>query len=153
MCSWQPLALQMKQLQLLLGKLNFVCTPLPVGWIFLQRLSFAAYFAGRWCAWPQRWVDAGFTKNLALLELFPLVVAVEIWGFPLYNKSVQFHSDNMTKLCGHLFRVLWPHLPGQHMLKCGCSGFGQSGWLVTCSGESNRRDLFLWFIGNLLKWG
>lgn len=29
--------------------------------------------AGRWCAtaWPQCWVDAGFTKNLTLLGLFP----------------------------------------------------------------------------------
>lgn len=47
-------------------------------------------------AWPQLWVDAGFTKNLTLLELFPLVVVVEIWDLLLYNKSVQFHSDNMV---------------------------------------------------------
>lgn len=43
--------------------------------------GFGAFFQGQWSAgpWPQSWVDAGFTKNIVLLELFPVVLAVELW--------------------------------------------------------------------------
>lgn len=35
--------------------------------------GFGAFFQGKWSAalWPQSWIDAGFTRNLVLLELFP----------------------------------------------------------------------------------
>ncbi|XP_041429517.1 uncharacterized protein LOC121397210 isoform X1 [Xenopus laevis] len=150
--------LTLRQLQSLLGKLNFTCRVIPMGRVFSRGLSlatagvqqphhfirlnkghkadlevwltflqeyngrsywlsdpksnrdldlftdasgalgFGAYFKGAWCAapWPQHWVAARSTVNLNLLELFPIVVAVEIWGRQLANNSVVFHSDNMS---------------------------------------------------------
>lgn len=61
-------------------------------------VGFGAVLGSEWCAgeWPQSWWDAGLCRNLALLELFPIVVAVEIWGSFLSNKRVCFFSDNMA---------------------------------------------------------
>ncbi|KAM9308277.1 uncharacterized protein PAF06_012463 [Gastrophryne carolinensis] len=148
----------LRQLQSVLGKLNFACKVLPMGRVFSRRLSlatagvkeahhfirltgglkedlrmwvsflssfngrvywldpvrenrevglftdaagstgFGAYFAGRWCAapWPERVRSSSDIRNLALLELFPVVVALAFWGEDLQNKSVLFHSDNMA---------------------------------------------------------
>ncbi|KAM9302167.1 uncharacterized protein PAF06_015443 [Gastrophryne carolinensis] len=148
----------LRQLQSVLGKLNFACKVLPMGRVFSRRLSlatagvkeahhfirltgglkedlrmwvsflssfnglvywldpvrenrevglftdaagstgFGAYFAGRWCAapWPERVRSSSHIRNLALLELFPVVVALALWGEDLQNKSVLFHSDNMA---------------------------------------------------------
>lgn len=60
-------------------------------------LGFGAILEKDWCAeaWPLSWREAGFCRNLTLLELFPIVVAVEIWGDRLSNKKVCFWSDNM----------------------------------------------------------
>ncbi|KAM9330745.1 LOW QUALITY PROTEIN: uncharacterized protein PAF06_017672 [Gastrophryne carolinensis] len=147
----------LRQLQSVLGKLNFACKVLPMGRVFSRRLSlatagvrephhfirlsaamkedirmwitflrsfdglaywldpvrandelelftdaagsvgFGAYW-GRWCAgpWPGRWRDSDLVRNLAFLELFPLVVAVTLWGEVLRNKAVCFRSDNMS---------------------------------------------------------
>lgn len=59
--------------------------------------GFGAFFQGRWSAgpWPQSWVQEGFTKNLVLLELFPVVLAVELWGASFRDLKVRFHGDNM----------------------------------------------------------
>ncbi|KAM9324247.1 LOW QUALITY PROTEIN: uncharacterized protein PAF06_000260 [Gastrophryne carolinensis] len=147
----------LRQLQSVLGKLNFACKVLPIGRVF-SRLSlatagikeahhfirltgglkedlrmwvsflssfnglvywldpvrenrevglftdaagstgFGAYFAGRWCAapWPERVRSSSDIRDLALLELFLVVVALALWGEDLQNKSVLFHSDNMA---------------------------------------------------------
>lgn len=60
-------------------------------------VGFGAYFLGNWCAerWPQSWKDLGLVRNLAFLELFPIVVAVDIWGEQLRNRKVRFMCDNM----------------------------------------------------------
>ena len=34
-------------------------------------------------------------KNLVLLELFPVVVALELWGTVFSNKKVCLHCDNL----------------------------------------------------------
>ncbi|XP_031749215.1 uncharacterized protein LOC116407638 [Xenopus tropicalis] len=148
----------LKQLQSLLGKLNFACRIIPMGRVFSRSLSmatagirhphhfirlnsehkadlavwstflqdfngkvywpeevvenpeislftdaagatgFGAYLSGKWCAagWPQEWATRNLTGNLAFLELFPIIVAVELWGRELSNKSVLFRSDNMA---------------------------------------------------------
>ena len=59
--------------------------------------GFGAYFQGQWSAgsWPQAWLEAGFTKNLVLSELFPVVLAVELWGAAFRDRKVRFHGDNM----------------------------------------------------------
>ncbi|KAM9324652.1 uncharacterized protein PAF06_000727 [Gastrophryne carolinensis] len=148
----------LRQLQSVLGKLNFACKVLPMGRVFSRWLSlttagirephhfirltrelkddlrmwvsflrlfnglvywldpvrgnrevglftdtagstgFGAYFAGRWCAanWPERLRSSLRIRNLALLEMFPVVVALALWGEELQNRSVMFHSDNMA---------------------------------------------------------
>ncbi|KAM3934863.1 uncharacterized protein RB166_002258 [Leptodactylus fuscus] len=149
--------LMLRELQSLLGKLNFGCRILPMGRIFCRRLAaatcgvsiphhyvrlgrdlrndlavwdsflgnyngrslilegvlesvdmelftdaaggigFGAYCKGRWCvgSWPQLWVDRGWTRNLALLELFPIVVAFSVWGDSFRNKKIRLHCDNL----------------------------------------------------------
>ncbi|KAG9463655.1 hypothetical protein GDO78_021355 [Eleutherodactylus coqui] len=35
-----------------------------------------------------------WTKNITLLEFFPLVVALEVWGTDLVDRRIYFWSDN-----------------------------------------------------------
>ena len=42
------------------------------------------------------WCDAGITENITFLELFPIVVALYIWGDQLKNKKIKFFCDNMS---------------------------------------------------------
>ncbi|CAN2388360.1 RNA-mediated [Pristimantis euphronides] len=60
-------------------------------------MGYGAFLGGKWSAesWPARWVADGLVRNLALLELFPIVVAVELWGDRFRNSKVRFHCDNM----------------------------------------------------------
>lgn len=44
--------------------------------------------------WAAEWREAGFLKNLVLLELFPVVVALLLWGDLFSNKKVRLHCDN-----------------------------------------------------------
>ncbi|XP_066431505.1 uncharacterized protein [Eleutherodactylus coqui] len=59
--------------------------------------GFGAYFQGRWCAgeWPEQWKQEGLVRNLVLLELFPIVVAITLWGNHFRDRKVRFHCDNM----------------------------------------------------------
>ncbi|KAM4694365.1 LOW QUALITY PROTEIN: uncharacterized protein O3C94_004839 [Discoglossus pictus] len=60
--------------------------------------GFGAYFRDKWCAaaWPEKWIEAGLTKNLAFLELFPIIVSVCMCGEDLKDRHVIFFSDNMA---------------------------------------------------------
>ncbi|XP_040273667.1 uncharacterized protein LOC120989530 [Bufo bufo] len=148
---------QLRRVQSVLGKLNFACRILPMGWVFCRCLalvtagvtapfhylripaavkadlavweSFLLEYNGRsiwmgaaissadldlfsdasgWCgyavycrwqwsaeAWPVEWKQADFLSNLVLLELFPIVLATELWGDWLRNRRVRFYCDNM----------------------------------------------------------
>ncbi|CAJ0933131.1 unnamed protein product [Ranitomeya imitator] len=68
-------------------------------------VGFGVIFHDQWCAerWPDNWFMNGWTRNLTLLELFPLVVAVVIWGEQLRNKHTCFWSDNESVV--HVFFV------------------------------------------------
>lgn len=59
--------------------------------------GFGAILGSRWCcqAWLQVWRDRGFCSNLVLLELFPILVVLELWGYSLANQRVCFWTDNM----------------------------------------------------------
>ncbi len=62
-------------------------------------LGFGVYFKGHWsyAAWPGSWHDrGGFTRDITMLEMFPVLVAVHIWGSELRNKKILFHCDNMA---------------------------------------------------------
>ncbi|XP_071118310.1 uncharacterized protein [Haliotis cracherodii] len=57
-----------------------------------------AYMQGKWFngAWPPQWVTDGTTRDLTLLELFPITLAIQIWGKQLANKKVLFYCDNQA---------------------------------------------------------
>lgn len=59
-------------------------------------LGYGAFYNGHWSAehWPDLWFQKGFTKNIVLLELFPVLVAICIWGEHFRNRRILLHSDN-----------------------------------------------------------
>ncbi|MES9881411.1 MAG: reverse transcriptase domain-containing protein [Sedimenticola sp.] len=61
-------------------------------------LGFGIYFGGKWAyaPWPEEWHDKGFTRDITVLELFPLLVSLYIWGSHLQNKKILFRCDNMA---------------------------------------------------------
>lgn len=61
-------------------------------------LGFGIFFQGHWCqaSWPKDWHDSGITHDITVLELFPIVVAMFIWGLELRNKKIRFNCDNIA---------------------------------------------------------
>ena len=61
-----------------------------------EGLGFGIYFAGAWaCAkWPDDWHTSGYTADITVLELFPIMIALFIWGEQLRDKKIWFRSDN-----------------------------------------------------------
>lgn len=60
-------------------------------------VGFGAILGNEWCAgeWPSSWQTSGLCRNLTLLELFPIIVALELWSPILANKQVCFYTDNL----------------------------------------------------------
>ena len=52
----------------------------------------AAVYCSNWVngAWPSTWAN----QTIALLELYPVLLALEIWGSHLANRSILLLSDN-----------------------------------------------------------
>lgn len=42
------------------------------------------------------WDDSWRGQNITLLELYPIVIAIHIWGTILSNKCIYFHTDNIA---------------------------------------------------------
>lgn len=63
-----------------------------------EGLGFGIFYRGRWCQekWPDSWHALGFTSDITFLELFPIVVAIFIWGKELINKKIKFCCDNLA---------------------------------------------------------
>ena len=61
-------------------------------------LGFGAVFGHKWTygIWPQSWHDKEITKDITVLELFPILVCLLVWGRMLKNKKLLFHSDNQS---------------------------------------------------------
>ena len=61
-----------------------------------QGLGFGIYCRGHWtCAkWPESWHSEGITKDITVLELFPILVALFIWGPCFCNMKIRFNCDN-----------------------------------------------------------
>ena len=57
-------------------------------------LGFGAVLGASWVygAWSPQWVS----QNITLLELYPIVLAVQIWGNRLTNGRIIFHTDNQA---------------------------------------------------------
>ena len=60
--------------------------------------GFGIYFIGQWssAAWLTLWHEMGLTNDITLLKLFPIIVAIRIWGNDLRNKKIRFFCDNMS---------------------------------------------------------
>lgn len=59
-------------------------------------VGFGIWFQGRWCQdkWPTEWHTLGITSDITCLELFPIVVAVVVFGDHLVNKKIRINCDN-----------------------------------------------------------
>ena len=59
-------------------------------------IGFGLFFQGRWSQgrWPTWVLDKNF--SIAVLELFPIYVAIKLWGQYLANTKVCFRSDNQA---------------------------------------------------------
>ena len=59
-------------------------------------LGCGAYFEGHWAQlrWPESWRNLPMMKNVTLLELVPVVLALYIWAVHLKNKKILFRIDN-----------------------------------------------------------
>ena len=64
-------------------------------------LGFGIYFGGKWAhgRWPTSWAACEILKDMTFLELFPVLVAVTIWGHLLANTKILFHIDNQATVC------------------------------------------------------
>ena len=51
-------------------------------------------FGKHWCfgKWPAAWKQF----NISILELFPIVMAIEKWGLLMRDKRIVFFSDNQA---------------------------------------------------------
>lgn len=65
--------------------------------------GFVAIWGTHWCcvAWLDSWISKISMKNVVLLELFPILVAMELWGACFANRRI--FSRNSNK--GVLFAV------------------------------------------------
>ena len=59
-----------------------------------QELGFGAIFGKKWLhgSWPKLWKE----YNFVILELYPIVLALETSGEEFRNKAIRFHSDNLA---------------------------------------------------------
>jgi len=55
-------------------------------------LGYGAVFGKHWFngVWPCKWKSL----NITVLELYPIVIAVEIWGHLMANRCIVFFTDN-----------------------------------------------------------
>ena len=57
-------------------------------------LGYGAVFGGKWLygPWPANWTS----KNIIVLEMFPIVISMILWADELADKCVTFHTDNQA---------------------------------------------------------
>ena len=55
-------------------------------------IGFGAIFGTAWCygKWPSNWLH----RNIAILEFFPIVLSLCLWGEKMRNQSILFFTDN-----------------------------------------------------------
>ena len=57
-------------------------------------LGYAAIFGTHWFAYP--WVESMVPLGITIKELFPIFLALELWGKHLTNHKILFMSDNQA---------------------------------------------------------
>ena len=57
-------------------------------------VGFGGLFGGQWFqgTWPRQWSERGITFK----EVYPILVAVQVWGPQLANRRLLCHTDNMA---------------------------------------------------------
>lgn len=68
-------------------------------WQWMQQVQLVSELyggGGHWCAsaWPSRWFASVFCRNIAILELFLVIVSLELWGFQFSNRRILLSTDN-----------------------------------------------------------
>lgn len=55
-------------------------------------LGFGPVFGGQWCygKWPDNWLN----QNIAILEFYPIVLSLYLWGHQMQNRCILFLTDN-----------------------------------------------------------
>ena len=55
-------------------------------------LGFGAVFGSKWCygKWPVTWLH----QNIAMLEFYPIVLSLYLWGHQMRNRCILFPTDN-----------------------------------------------------------
>ena len=55
-------------------------------------IGFGAIFGKHWCygEWPREWQN----RNIAILEFYPIVLSLLLWGSKMQNQCIVFHTDN-----------------------------------------------------------
>ena len=55
-------------------------------------LGFGAVFGRKWCygKWPNSWLH----QNIAMLEFYPIVLSLHLWGHTMQNRCILFLTDN-----------------------------------------------------------
>lgn len=61
-------------------------------------LGCGAFFNGKWVQfqWPGEWENQPIMKDITLLELIPIVLAMFVWGFEFKNQKILFRIDNLA---------------------------------------------------------
>ena len=80
-------------------------------------LGYGAVFGSEWFfgKWSQWWTE----QNITFLELYPIVLAVEVWGAQLANKRLMLHTDNealVAVLAKQTSRETYAQFPKCHKL-------------------------------------
>ena len=57
-------------------------------------IGYGGYYGNKW--FSGQWSAASRGLNIALLELYPICLAIKLWGPQLSNKCIQINSDNMS---------------------------------------------------------
>ena len=57
-------------------------------------LGFGIFFQGHWS--QAKWHLRGYTSNITILEVFPILVAIFLWGSKLRKKKIEFNYDNIA---------------------------------------------------------
>ncbi|CAC5403006.1 unnamed protein product [Mytilus coruscus] len=67
-----------------------------------QNLGSGAFFDGirKWdqLKWPQVWCTSPILRNVALLELIPVILGLYLWADLLRNEKIRFNIDNLALL-------------------------------------------------------
>ena len=92
---WQEFLENFNGRSIMLGKW-IDCDQLELYTDAAASIGFGAYFQGKWAlgTWPDHWNTQG--PDITFKELFPIVLALQLWAEQFSNKRVLFFCDNQA---------------------------------------------------------